>query len=157
MYVRHRPRRENNDCRAASNFVGLRTIEKIRKQDQEACKGKSLISLAITVRHRMAYVFTITLYRMIIPSTSLRNRIVDRLYHRAWRSEERCSRSRIPFSGKLDRAAHRVSDKKDREPCENWTRRVVERRVERLQGTFQNCSSRISIKIRQRCISIYQF
>lgn len=60
--------------------------------------GKSLISLVIIVQHRMEYVFMIILYRMIISSASPRNRIVDRLYHTAWRSEGLYSISTVlPF------------------------------------------------------------
>lgn len=55
----------------------------ISRDTSRSLHGKSLISLVITVRHRMEYVFTIILYRMIISSASPRNRIVDRLYHGA--------------------------------------------------------------------------
>lgn len=69
------------------NDEGFRFVEKQRAD----LHGKSLISLVITVRHRMEYVFMIILYRMIISSASPHNRIVDRLYHTVWRSEELCS------------------------------------------------------------------
>ena len=85
LYIENRePTRGSERYR---DYEGFRFVEKQRAD----LHGKSLISLVITVRHRMEYVFMIILYRMIISSASPHNRIVDRLYHTVWRSEELCS------------------------------------------------------------------